>query len=150
MSGTNINFRALLAQATDTVERPKPLATGHYIGEIKGHEFGVSRQKQTPFVRFILAISEEASDIENGANEGIDLAKREMRKDYYITATARYRLSDMLDAVLGKQTGRSFDQRIPETRSVRVMFGVTQRANEEGTEIYNDVTTLVAVPTDCC
>lgn len=137
-------FRELLSQKTDTVERPRALAPGHYVGEIKTHEFGQSRQKQTPYVRFILTPSEETTDVATGANDGIDLSKRELRKDFFITPTALYRLSDMLDAVLGKTQGRSFDERIPETRGVRVMFAVTSRENEDGTETYNDIGAIVA------
>lgn len=137
-------FRELLKQSTDSVERPKALATGHYLGEIKSHEFGLSRQKQTPFVAFILTPTEETADVTEGANEGTDFSKKELRKTFYITPNSLYRLSDMLDAVLGQQTGRSFDERIPETRGTRVMFAVTQRENEDGTETYNDVGSVVA------
>lgn len=137
-------FRELLKQSTDTIERPRALAAGHYIGTIKGHEFGTSRQKQTPFVRFILVPEEETDDVPAGANTGITLANKELRKDYYITPSALYRLSDMLDATLGVATGRSFDERIPETRGTRVIFAVTQRENEDGTETFNDIGNIVA------
>jgi hypothetical protein len=136
-------FRELLSQPTDQVERPKPIADGHYLGEIKSHEFGLSRQKQTPFVRFILTPEEGTGDVDEAANAGIDFSRRELRKDFYITPNSLYRLSDMLDAVLGKQQGRSFDERIPETRGAKVMFQVTHRDNEEGTESYNEVGTIL-------
>ena len=143
------NFRELLSTKTDEVDRPRAIAIGHYIGVIKNHEFGTSKRKNTPFVRFNLTPLEETSDIPEGANDGIDLSRRELRRDFYITPAALYRLSDMLDAVLGKQLGRSFDQRIPETRGVRVMFHVTQReqvdeATSEVIEIFNDVGTIIA------
>ncbi len=140
---TTVNFRELLKQPTDAAERPKALAVGHYVGTIKGHEFGLSKQKQTPFVRFFLTPEEEYTDVADGANAGIDLSKRDLRRDFYLTPTALYRLSDFLDAVLGKQTGRSFDVRIPETRGVRVMFQVTQRENDEKTEVYNDIGSVI-------
>jgi hypothetical protein len=136
-------FRELLSQNTDTVERPRALAPGHYNGKIKGHEFGQSRQKQTPYVRFLLVPESEGPDVPAGANDGIDFSRRELRKDLYITPNALYRLSDMLDAVLGKETGRSFDERIPDTRDASVMFAVTQRESEDGTETYNDIGTIV-------
>jgi hypothetical protein len=142
MSGAN--FRAILSQKTDEVERPRPLADGHYIGVIKSHEFGQSSQKKTPYCRFFLIPEEETSDVPEGANAGIDFAKKELRADYYITPAALYRLSDALDAMLGKQTGRSFDERLPETRGVRVLFFVGHRDSEDGTESYNDVGTIVA------
>jgi hypothetical protein len=142
-------FKELLRQQTDEVERPKALAAGHYSGIIRNHEFGVSSKKQTPFVRFILVPEEETSDVEEGANAGSDLSKKELRKDFYITPTALYRLTDFLDAALGKQTGRSFDERIPETRGTRVVFHVTQRdvvdeATGDVTNTFNDVGTVIA------
>jgi hypothetical protein len=143
MSGST--FRELLANTTsETVERPRALAAGHYLGSIKSHEFGLSRQKQTPYVRFILVPEEETADVEGGVNAGIDFSKKELRKDFYITPTAMYRLTDMLDAVLGKQMGRACDERIPETRNARVMFAVSKRDSEDGTESYNDVGVILA------
>ena len=146
MSTATPNFRALLSTPTDQVDRPRALAAGHYIGEMKGHEFGLSKQKKTPFVRFILVPTDETTDVDSEANNGIELSRRELRRDFFITPTALYRLSDMLDAVLGQQAGRSFDQRIPETRGVRVMFQVTCRDSEDGTEVYNDIGTIIAAP----
>lgn len=137
-------FRELLSKPTDSVERPKAMADGHYIGEIKNFEFGTSRQKQTPFVRFIIIATEETEDVPEGANEGIEFANRELRKDFYITPNSLYRLSDMLDATLGAATGRSFDERIPETRNARIMFQVGHRDSEDGTATYNEVGTIVA------
>ena len=102
-------FRSLLSQPTDTVERPRALAAGHYIGTCTRHEFGVSKQKQTPFVRFFFTPTEETADVQEGANAGIDFGKKELRTEFYITPSSLYRLSDFLDAVLGKQQGRSFD-----------------------------------------
>lgn len=137
------SFRDLLAQTTDSVERPRAIADGHYEGPIANFEFGLSRQRQTPYVRFILVPEEAKSDVEAGANNGINLAQRELRKDFFITPNALYRLSDMLDAVLGKETGRSFDERIPECRGARVIFGVTHRTSDDGGETYNDISTIV-------
>jgi hypothetical protein len=142
MSGST--FRQLLSQTTDAVERPKALPTGHYVGIIKTHEFGTSRNKQTPYIRFLLGITDPTSDVDSAELDGIDLSRRELRKDYYITPGALYRLADMLDATLGREEGHSFDERIPQTTGMQVVFGVVQRDSEDGTEKYNDVTTIVA------
>jgi hypothetical protein len=136
-------FRELLSQHTDQVERPRPIADGHYIGTIISHELGTSRQKQTPFVRFNLQIEEATSDVPEGANDGIDLTSFSLSKTLYITPRSLYRLGDCLDAVLGKETGRSFDERIPDTRGVRVLIAVGHRDNEDGTESFNEVGTIV-------
>ena len=52
------DFRALLADTSDTVERPKALPEAWLIGKIGQHSCGNSRAKQTPFVRFTLLASE--------------------------------------------------------------------------------------------
>jgi len=137
-------FRELLSKTSETVERPRALAPGHYIGTCRNFEYGTSRQKQTPFVRFIMVPEEETSDVTEGANQGIDLSRKELSKTVYITPASLYRLSDLLDAMLGKQPGRSLDDRIPETRGIKVMFQVTSRESEDGSETYNDVGTVVA------
>lgn len=139
----SINFREMLSVPTDSVERPKPLPDGHYIGAIKGHEFGQSKNKGTPFVRFILTTELACDDVDQAALVGMDLSKKEVQKDYFITPSALYRLSDMLDAVLGKQAGRSFDERIPDTSSVRVMFGAVARNDDDGNPTgFNNITTI--------
>jgi hypothetical protein len=136
-------FRELLKYTTETAPKPPVLADGHYIGTLKDHEFGVSRQKQTPFVTWHLGAEEECSDVAPGANEGVNLADCDLRKTLYITPKAVRRIGVMLDAVLGADAGRSFDERIPDTRGVRVMFGVTKREvkDESGNVIdyFNDV-----------
>lgn len=137
------SFRELLSQSSDQIERPRALADGHYIGKITGHEFGQSRQRQTAYVRFVLVPEEATGDVEVGANEGIDLSRKELRKDFYITPSAIYRLSDMLDAVLGEQIGVPLDQRIPETRGASVMFQVGHRNSDDGKEVYNEIGTIV-------
>jgi len=132
-------FRQLLSQTSETVERPRALAPGHYIGTIKATEFGTSRAKQTPFLRLLLTPEEETDDVPPGANEGIDFSRKELRVDYYITPTSNYRIADMLDAVLGLHPHRSIDERIPDLRGQRVIFVVSQRESEDGKEVYNDV-----------
>lgn len=143
------SFRTLLSQNSTQVERPKPLPQGHYYGRITKSEFATSKTKQTPYVRFYLVAERAADDIDEDAMEGIDLSTspKEVRKDYYITPGATYRLSDMLDAVIG-DPDRSMEERIPECAGARVMFAVTTRKSDTSDDVYNDVTTIVAENVD--
>jgi hypothetical protein len=141
MSG---NFRELLSMHTDNVDRPRPLPIGHYYAELTGYSFDQSKQKQTPYVRFNFRTQEAYTDVNPTELEGMDITKKEVSKDFYLTPTSLYRLSDFLDAVLGKQAARSFDERIPEVRSARVLIQITQRKSQNGDEVYNDVGTVVA------
>lgn len=139
----NSTFRELLSKPTDEAERPRALAEGHYYGTIISHELGTSARKQTPFVRFNIQVEEATADVAEGANDGIDYTTRQLAKTLYITPKSLYRLADTLDAILGKEQGRSYDERIPETRSVRVLMAVTQRPNEDETEFFNEVGNVV-------
>jgi len=140
-----VDFRSLLNVSSDDVERPKPLPNGHYIGTVASFEFGLSKQKQTPYCRLNLVPLQATDDVDMTRLEGVNLADKSLRKDYFITPKARYRLADMLDAVLGKDS-RILDQRIGDVRGAKVMFGVTERQSEDGADTFNDVTTVVAAP----
>jgi hypothetical protein len=139
---SQVDFRSLLKLNSTQVERPKLLPDGHYFGRIGAHTFGKSSQKQTPYVRFMLHAEQASDDVDQEALEGIDLSRRELRSDFYLTHAALSRLSDMLDGVIGNPE-RSIEERIPETRGVYVLFGVGHRSNEAGTQSFNDVTTIV-------
>ena len=145
------DFRALLADTSDTVERPKALPEAWLIGKIGQHSCGNSRAKQTPFVRFTLLASElhpqyatdelrkivaalaEPDSTEKPLNE------REFAVDAWLTPNSKYRLANFLDRVVG-HPNRSLEVRVPETQGVTVMFKVKPRTDEAGKETgFNDV-----------
>lgn len=133
------DLKAMLAMTPGQVERPKALPEMWCTGKILRFEFGRSAKKQTPFVRFYLQPNGAAEGSEHVDIEGIDLARKELRTEFYFTPTSLYRLSDFLDAVLGKEE-RSFDERIPECKGVEVVFKVTQRESDrEAGTFFNDV-----------
>lgn len=139
------NFRELLKVPSDQLSRPKPLPTGHYVGKIKGHTFGKSKRKQTPYLRFAIVLIAPTSDV-MGSLEGIDLSRKELMKDFFITPEAVYRLGDALDAILG-QSSKPIEERISETRDVYVLCDVKDRLNEDGSvSEYNDVGDVIAAP----
>ena len=151
------NMRELLVNTTsETVERPRSLPNGHYIGTIKSYEFGVSSKKKTPYVRFHCIPESATPDVDPRQLEEcleawkkaeMTLSDKSTGADFFITPKAMYRLTDALDGVLGKQPGRSCDERIPEMRDARVMFGVVRNLNDDGEDTgYNNVTSLVAAP----
>jgi hypothetical protein len=143
-------FRQLLQVSSETVERPRAVAEGHYIGTIKDYIFGVTTQKKTPYCRILLTPEEETEDVESGANSGIDLSKKEIRRDYYITPAALYMLADMCDAVLGK-SDIVIDERLPDLKGQRVMFGIKHRKNdadETDERVFEYVPTIIAYESD--
>ncbi len=91
-------------------------------------------------------IEDAGDDIDAAAVDGIDLSRRELRKDHRsILPQTMYRFGDFLDAVLGKQPGKSADERLPDIKGASVLAQVTQRpAYNDPETIYNDVGTIVA------
>src|ERR1700735_317700 len=141
----SVSLRDLMTQPTDSFERPKALPEGHYLGTILGFEFGKSRNKGTDFIRVAMRIDGLGDDIDEVDVKGIDLSRRELRRDFFITPNSMYRLGDFLDAVLGAQPGKNADERLPDIKGTSVLMQVTQRPAENDPEtVYNDVNTIVA------
>lgn len=132
----SVDFRSLLSAPADSFEAPKALPPGSYSGRIKSHEFGESAQKKTPYVRFHLAVT-NAIDVDPSELSGIDLSKKSLRVDFYLTTDAAYRLRSFLDGCGISTKGRSLGECIPETSGASVIMEVTQRKTEKDT--YNDV-----------
>lgn len=142
---TQTNYRDLLAQPTDQFVRPPALPEGHFHGSIKAYEFGKSAKKGTPQIQFIFNIVSAGDDVDEEEMAGIDLSNgKEMRTTFYITPNALWRLTQFLDGVLGEETDKSFDERIPETRGVDVLIRVSQRTSDDGEETFNDVREVIA------
>lgn len=145
-----VDFRELLNVPVDEIERPKSVPRCHLLGRIPnpGYEYGTTRGNGTPFVRIKLIDVAPGPDCTPDMIEGINLAEREFRVDMWATPKALNRLDRMLDAILGPNTNkRTCYERLPDINDMPVMFGVSPRTNEDGTDSgYNDVTTVAARP----
>jgi hypothetical protein len=141
-----VNFRELLATRSGDLDRPRPiLPRGHYVGTIVGHDFGLSRARETPFARFFLRVERACPDVDPAQCEGLDFIGVTLDKDYFLTRSAMWRLGDMLDAVIGNDN-RTLEERIPATTGTRVEFHVTQRESSYSGRIYNEITSILAIP----
>lgn len=139
-----VDFSKLLGKPLDSVERPKPLPAGTYYGSIKNFEPVEIGQNKTPAIRFNLSLASPGEDIDPNDLQGIDLSKRTMRKEYYLTPESEYRLKEFI-ASLGIQTaGRSFEETLPETLNQQVMIAVIQKSSQNGEEIFNNVDSVKA------
>lgn len=139
------NFKDLLAKPVDQIEKPKPVPPGTYNGVIKGFTFGESKDKKTPYVRFALAITGPGDDVDPELLTGVDLSKKQLRRDYYITDDALFMLKDLVTSVGIDSSGRTLDSMIPELVNNPVLIEVIQRSSQDGSEMYNDVKNLKGV-----
>lgn len=146
-----VDVRDLLSRPTDSFERPPNLPNGHYYGTISNFAFDKARnENKTDFCRIFFKLEGPGEDLQadetaEEALSKIDFSRRELRRDFYITPDAMYRLRNFCDAVLGKEQGRSFGERLPELKGKRVLIQVTSRQDRNDPEVeYNDVGNVVA------
>ena len=151
MAELPVDVRALLSVPAEDMERPRPLADGHYIAEVSGQpEFDQTRPnaegKQTHLVRFNYKVLEECEDVAKDANKGIDLARREIRQEFFITPAAAYRLGDAVNGILGAAPGVGVDERLADVQGARVQIQLRERTDRRTGEKtgYNEVVTVVA------
>lgn len=117
------DFRDLLKQNTDEVKRPPPTPAGTWFGVVTNYEFGESRDKKTPYVRYTVRLTAAGQDI--SADEDIEGSiGREFPKDYYITGDALWRLSETIASCKIKTDGRPLDETIPEVVGKEVMITI--------------------------
>lgn len=139
-----VDFKALLQKPVDSVKAPEPLPEGHYNGRIAKYEFGESQQKKTPYVRFALSLDSAREDVDQAALADMDLSKKQLRKDYYLTEDALFRLRGLLEACNVSIEGRSFDVAIPELIGTMVNVEVIRKPSTDGESFFNEVKDITA------
>lgn len=122
------NFADILANKVEETERPKPLPVGPYNMVVKKFELGESRDKKTPYVRFLLGIVSPRDGVDGDQLAQVgDYSQKELRRDFYLTSTALFMLRDFLEKALKLDIGqRTFGQCLPETQGRQVVGNVKQ------------------------
>src|SRR3974390_1161618 len=142
-----VDFKKLLSKNMDEVERPRPLAPGTYYGRIAKFSCDVSKERKTPYVRLFLSVTSAGEGVDLDSLNGVDLSKKQLRKDFYLTPDSEYRLKEFLKSCGIQVAGRSFESTLPESINSPVIIEVTQRAATDGSgEFYNDVNALKGQP----
>lgn len=136
------DFGTLLSKPLDDVKKPAPLPAGTYHGRVLSYEPMESREKKTPYIRFHIAVSHAGDDIDPELITGVDLTKRQLRRDYFLTPDAEWRLKEFIQSCGVPTTGRSFNETLPELQNASVIISVTQRPGRDGDEFFNDIDNL--------
>lgn len=150
-----VNFKHLLNKPSGEAKKPEALPAGDYPAIIRGHELGESSQKKTPYVRFLLALIDWPDSVDeslrvtvnkDGSTSPIDLGKKQLKTDFYLTEDSLYRLDDFLKTT-GMAPGRSYEEMLPECHGLHVLAEVKVEVNERGDEAttYNKVDKIVGV-----
>lgn len=137
-----VDFSKLLAKKTSEVKRPPTLPAGLYPGVIKGYKFGESAKKKTPFVQFQVALTgwPEETDDEDRFHDGkpIDLSKKNMGSDFYLSDEALFILSEFLTALFPGDE-RGMEELVPAAVGSYVLADVSNRLNEERGDFFNRI-----------
>lgn len=129
-----VDFAKLLSKPLDDVKKPPPWPPGTYLGAITKHEFGDKNANNTPYARFTIKVSSAGPGLDESELVGIDLTKREWRKDFYLTDEADWRLKEFLESLGISMTGRTFAETIPETLGCQVQMEIIQQNSTKNPE----------------
>jgi hypothetical protein len=142
-----LDLSNLLRRPANAAVKPGALPVGDYPGIIKSHEFGDNNRNKTPYVRFQLGLMgwpDSVPDSERGQVDGegkfvpIDLTKRTLRRDYFLTDDAMWRLTDLIKSC-GLDAGKPYEELIPALIGMQVTVNVQQYVNQNTSEVGNDV-----------
>ena len=136
------DLRTLLDTPADEIKKPPVWPVGDYHGFIEKYETGESREKKTPFIRFFVKASRADESIPAESLDGIDFSKgRSFRTDFYLLEdkSSHWRLKEFLDKIGLDSAGQTLAALVPQAVGKPVRFELTQRANQDNTELFNEL-----------
>lgn len=138
-----VDFSSLLKKPAGEAKKPPVLPAGDYPGVVKSYELGDQNKNKTPYVRFMLGLTAFPDSVDEAEREGIDLSKRQQRRDFFFTDDALWRLDEFLRGLGIQSNGRGYDEVLPEVVGQQVLIEVQQGLNQQTNEIFNQVGKLV-------
>jgi hypothetical protein len=140
------DFSNMLRKPAGEAKKPKALPIGDYEGVVKSYELGDSNKNKTPYLRVTLVLTAwpqqfTAVDIP----EDVELSKRQLRKDIYITEDALWRLDELIRSCGIIPNGRPYEEVLPELIGQPVMVDVRHYINQQSGEVGNSVESVVGV-----
>jgi len=121
---------SLLDTKVDDIKRPKPLPVGTYSFLIKESTLGESSQKKTPYVRFDCQPIGFEADVNTAELDGIDLGKRSIGLDFFLTADALWRAKEFFEKIGLESAGRSLREVIAECAGKQFKAYVKHEASQ--------------------
>jgi hypothetical protein len=139
----NKAFANVLTKTVASTEAPKPVPVGTYLLVVKDFEFGESSKKKTPFLRVNYGIIAPGQDVDPTQLAGFDLAKKNLRDEFYLTDDALFRLRAYIENSLGIAIGqRNYGDIIAnDLKGKQVNASVIQEPSERpgDTTMYNRI-----------
>jgi len=128
-----VDFNALLSTKVEETQKPKPMPVGTYVSSITRHEFGESKNKKTPYVRFFHKPLSPMPDVDTEALNALpNWQDKEFRNDFYLTDDAMFRLRDFLENSLKMPVaGMTYSEMIPATTGMSCLVKIKHEINGE-------------------
>lgn len=138
----SVDFQSLLAKPAEA--RPPALPSGTFNGMVTAYKYDVTKgEKQTPYVEYSVQLTSPGADIAPEDLEGVNLSKRLLRKSYYLTPDAQWRIEEFCAQMGIEVAGRPMGAYIPEAVGQAVLVAVTQRMDpKDPKNIFNDIATM--------
>lgn len=136
------DFSELLRKPAGEAKRPQALPIGDYQGVIRSFEVGDSNRNHTPYVRFAITLTAWPEGME--PVEGVDLNKRQLRKDFFLTDEALWRLDELIKTFGVDAAGKRYEDVLPLLVGQPVRVEVRHYRSADDT-IGNTVEALVGL-----
>lgn len=142
------DFSQLMNQPAGQAKKPKVLVVGNYSAIIKSYELieAPAGKDYKTIIRFHVGLigwpdsaTEEDKQQEqmDGSFKPIDLAKRQLRRDFY--DNSMYRLDEFIRSCGIEPNGRSYAEVLPELTGAQIVAEVQQYLNGKTNELGNQI-----------
>lgn len=133
------DFSKLMNRPAGEAKKPPVLPVGDYAGVLGQWEVGDNNKNRTEYVRFPVRLTGWPDDVTGEDREGIDLSKRQLRRDYYTSDDAMYRLDEFIRSCGIDPSGRSYAEVLPELVGKPVIVEVRHYINQQTQELGNQI-----------
>lgn len=146
------DFNRLLQAPAGQAKRPPILPPGNYPGIVKSWEPGDQNANKTAYVRFHCGlvgwgegvptewdVADAKGNVVTVTQADVDLSKRQMRRDFYLTEDAQWRLDDFIASCGIEANGRPYSEVLPELIGKSITVEVQQYLNKNTNELGNQI-----------
>ncbi len=146
-----VDFTQLLSKSADEVTKPVSLPIGSYRVVLAGFATHVSKQKQTPALRFDVSVLEakedvDAAQLDSFTSTGSYLSSVKLRHDFWMGENSQYRFTEFVKNVLGMNvSGRSLAQLAEDCVGKEAIAKIKHRTSEDGNTTYAEIENFYAL-----
>jgi hypothetical protein len=150
------DFSQLTKRPAGEAKRPPALPVADMNGIIVSYELGDANQNNTPYARFHVKLTDWGNapeswsivDAKTGkvtecSQNDVDLSKRQMRRDMFLTDDALWRLDEMIRSLGIEPSGMTYEEVLPQMVGKTVLVEVQQYVNKNTGEVGNQIGKLV-------